>query len=755
MSHLPAIISDLALILMCAGLVTLIFKRLGQPLVLGYIVAGFLAGPHFSFTPTVADTGSIQTWADIGVIFLMFTLGLEFSFKKIFRMGAGPIIAACAVMFCMMSLGSIVGHLFGWSSMDSLFLGGMLAMSSTTIIYKAFDDLGMRQQKFSGEVLSVLILEDILGILLMVVLSAMAASRNFEGQDLLFSLLKLLFFLILWFIVGVFLVPYFLKKSARWMTGETLLVVTLGLCFALVVMASKAGYSSAFGAFMMGSILAETVEAESIERVVGPVKDLFGAIFFVSVGMLVDPAVLTEYALPIALISLTVIVGQMVFGTGSFILAGHSLKVAMQCGFSLAQIGEFAFIIATLGISLHVTSDFLYPVVVAVSVLTTFLTPYMIRAAQPAYGIIVRFIPAPVRRRLDDRGHHAVASASPWRSLLTALVMQVSIYLTLSIATTFIILGALLPFLRWLLTPAVAGVVCALLTIAVVSPFLRAIVMRKNHSEEWQTISRRGRLPHGVLMATFVVRYLIAAALVFYLVHSLSPLQAPWAIFVHAALALLMVAGMVASRRIKWASIRLERNFVQNLRLREVAAERQQARPGYARRLPAHNLHMARLRLPDGSRMAGHTLRQLDFGRRDGVLVAAIIRGESRINIPGGNVEVYPGDYIEAIGDDDSLATLEKRISGDVQAMAVNNAEHYLTLRRIVITDDFPLCRHRLIESGLRDTYHCMAVGFEGSDGNIDTAEASRTIMPGDILWVVGEEDDVALLLRMNRTQAI
>ena len=387
--------------------------------------------------------------------------------------------------------------------------------------------------------------------------------------------------------------------------------------------------------------------------------------------------------------------------------------------------------------------------------LTTFLTPYMIRAAQPAYGIIVRFIPAPVRRRLDDRGHHAVASASPWRSLLTALVMQVSIYLTLSIATTFIILGALLPFLRWLLTPAVAGVVCALLTIAVVSPFLRAIVMRKNHSEEWQTISRRGRLPHGVLMATFVVRYLIAAALVFYLVHSLSPLQAPWAIFVHAALALLMVAGMVASRRIKWASIRLERNFVQNLRLREVAAERQQARPGYARRLPAHNLHMARLRLPDGSRMAGHTLRQLDFGRRDGVLVAAIIRGESRINIPGGNVEVYPGDYIEAIGDDDSLATLEKRISGDVQAMAVNNAEHYLTLRRIVITDDFPLCRHRLIESGLRDTYHCMAVGFEGSDGNIDTADATRTIMPGDILWVVGEEDDVALLLRMNRTQAI
>lgn len=345
------------------------------------------------YTPSVSDMGSIHTWADIGVIFLMFTLGLEFSFKKIVKMGIGPVIAACSVMFCMMSVGNMVGHLFGWGSMNSLFLGGMLAMSSTTIIYKAFDDLGLRQQKFAGEVLSVLILEDILGILLMVVLSALAVSRQFQGMELVGSLFKLGFFLILWFVVGVYIIPIFLRRTHRFLNKETLLVVSIGLCFLLVVIAGKVGYSSAFGAFMMGSILAETVEAEKIERVVSPVKDLFGAIFFVSVGMLVDPAVLAAYWLPIVVLCIAIIVGQAVFGTTSFLLSGQPLRIAVQGGFSLAQIGEFAFIIASLGISLGVTSDFLYPVVVAVSIITTFFTPYMIRAAQPACRLLERVVP--------------------------------------------------------------------------------------------------------------------------------------------------------------------------------------------------------------------------------------------------------------------------------------------------------------------------------------------------------------------------
>ena len=327
MSYLPEIISDLALILISAGLVTLIFKRLGQPLVLGYIVAGFMAGPHMPYTPSVTDTSSIQSWADIGVIFLMFTLGLDFSFKKILKMGPKPIFAACMIVFCMMSVGNVAGFLFGWNSMDRLFLGGMLAMSSTTIIYKAFDDLALRSQKFSSEVLSVLVLEDILGILLMVVLSAMAVSRTFEGAQLLGNLLQLSFFLIIWFVVGVYVVPTFLRKSGKWINDETLLIVAIGLCFMLVVMASKAGYSSAFGAFMMGSILAETTEAENVERVVKPLKNLFGAIFFVSVGMLVNPQILMQYWWPILALTLAIIVGQAIFGSISFLLSGQSLRV--------------------------------------------------------------------------------------------------------------------------------------------------------------------------------------------------------------------------------------------------------------------------------------------------------------------------------------------------------------------------------------------------------------------------------------------
>ena len=288
MSHLATLINDLALILICAGIMTLLFKKLKQPLVLGYVVAGFLASPHMPYTPSVMDTANIQTWADIGVIFLLFALGLEFSFKKIVKVGGAAIIAACTIIFCMILLRITVGTGFGWQRMDSIFLGGMIAMSSTTIIYKAFDDLGMRKKQFTGLVLSVLILEDILAIVLMVMLSTMAVRHNFEGSEMLESIGKLLFFLILWFVVGIYLIPELLKRCRKLMSEETLLIVSLGLCFGMVVMAAHTGFSAAFGAFIMGSILAETVEAESIERLVKPVKDLFGAIFIVSVGLSLD-----------------------------------------------------------------------------------------------------------------------------------------------------------------------------------------------------------------------------------------------------------------------------------------------------------------------------------------------------------------------------------------------------------------------------------------------------------------------------------
>jgi len=745
---MESFISDLALILISASLVTLVFKRLKQPLVLGYIVAGFLAGPHMPYTPSVSDMSSIHTWADIGVIFLMFTLGLEFSFKKIVKMGIGPVIAACSVMFCMMSVGNMVGHLFGWGSMNSLFLGGMLAMSSTTIIYKAFDDLGLRQQKFAGEVLSVLILEDILGILLMVVLSALAVSRQFQGMELVGSLFKLGFFLILWFVVGVYIIPIFLRRTHRFLNKETLLVVSIGLCFLLVVIAGKVGYSSAFGAFMMGSILAETVEAEKIERVVSPVKDLFGAIFFVSVGMLVDPAVLAAYWLPIVVLCIAIIVGQAVFGTTSFLLSGQPLRIAVQGGFSLAQIGEFAFIIASLGISLGVTSDFLYPVVVAVSIITTFFTPYMIRAAQPACRLLERVVPQNVMHRLMERGTHAGAQSAVaatdgvWKRLLMALVSQVGAYLTLSVAVILISFTVLLPLCRGALGHWPGNVACGLLTVLVASPFLRAIVMRKNHSDEWKQLRRRSRMNHVGLWVTFGVRYALATAAIYYVINFLSPFWWVWNTFA----SVLIVALIIASRHVKWVSIKMERVFLQNLRSREVMAQTNTAgEPGYAGRLNSRNIHIAELEVPEDSAWGGCHLRHLGFSHHDGVMIAAIVRGSHRINVPDGDTMIFPGDRIEAIGSDESLQLFQQRMNHELAVLPQTASK--LLLRRLLVREGSPLIGTALRDSGIRSAYHCMAVGFEDADGNIEPATAERVIVRHDAIWVVGEDDSLHTLL--------
>ncbi|MDE5761680.1 MAG: cation:proton antiporter, partial [Bacteroides sp.] len=450
MSHLAPLIADLALILICAGMMTLLFKKLKQPLVLGYVVAGFLASPHMPYTPSVVDTAHIQTWADIGVIFLLFALGLEFSFKKIVKVGGAAVIAACTIIFCMILLGVMVGACFGWQRMDCLFLGGMIAMSSTTIIYKAFDDLGLRKKQFAGLVLSVLILEDILAIVLMVMLSTMAVSNNFEGVEMLGSIAKLVFFLILWFVVGIYLIPVLLKSCRKLMSEETLLIVSLGLCFGMVVMAAHTGFSAAFGAFIMGSIFAETVEAESIERLVKPVKDLFGAIFFVSVGMMVDPAMIVEYAGPIVAITLAVILGQSCFGTLGVLLSGQPLKTALQCGFSLTQIGEFAFIIASLGVSLGVTSQFLYPIVVAVSVITTFLTPYMIRLAEPTSNFVDAHLPEKWRKFLNHyaSGSQPVNHDSLWKKLILSLVRITLVYSIICVAIIALAFRFVVPLLQ-------------------------------------------------------------------------------------------------------------------------------------------------------------------------------------------------------------------------------------------------------------------------------------------------------------------
>ena len=751
-SEVPTLINDLALILIVASTVTLLFKKLKQPLVLGYIMAGFIVSPHMPYTMSVMDAVDIKTWADIGVMFLLFSLGLDFSFKKIIKMGITPVITTLTIIFAMMTLGIVVGHAFDWKRMDCIFLGGMLAMSSTTIIYKAFTDMGLRQQKFAQPVMSVLILEDILAIVMMVMLSAIASGNNPDGGEMIGSVVKIGFFIVLWFVVGIFAVPWFLRSTRKLVNNETLLIVSLGLCCLMAVVSTKVGFSSAFGAFVMGSILAETIEAAKIEKLVAPVKDLFGAVFFVSVGMLVDPKIIVEYAIPIGVLVLTILIGQSIFGTFGFLIGGQSLKSAMRCGFSMAQIGEFSFIIASLGLSLHVTGEFLYPVVVAVSVITTFLTPYMIRLSVPSYNVLERHLPKTWVRALNNitLSHPSSAPKSNWHSLIAQMARITLIYSILSVATIALMFTFFLPFIRRMM-PGMhwwANGICGVLTVMFIAPFLRAIVMKKNHSEEFRALwndSRSNRMP---LLVTILVRLIIASAFVFYICNFLTR-------FTNAlmmTIAVAVVGIMILSRGLKKQSIKMERMFVQNLRSRDI--EQQVLglkKPLYEGHLLDRDIHISEIEIPENSTWAGLCLADLRLSNRFGIHVSSILRGHRRINIPGGDDIVFPGDKLQVIGSDSQLAAAHAAVAGDIEPDDPDIEKREMRLSQIVIDNHSPFVGKTLPETGLRSEFNCMVVGREEGKENLSMVGPAYKFRLGDILWIVGEDDALKRVQEANR----
>lgn len=750
MAEIPFLVKDLALILMVAGIVTIIFKKLKQPLVLGYIVAGFLVSPHMPYTMSVIDETDIKTWADIGVIFTLFSLGLDFSFKKIVKMGASPIIATVVIVFFMMMLGISIGHGFGWSKMDCIFLGGMLAMSSTTIIYKAFDDMGLRQQKFAGMVMSVLILEDILAIVMMVMLSAIAGGNNPDGEQMIGSVIKIAFFLVLWFIVGIFAIPLFLRSVRKLINNETLLIVALGLCCGMAVLSTKVGFSSAFGAFVMGSILAETIEAEKIIKLVEPVKNLFGAIFFVSVGMLVDPKILIEYAIPILALVGSILIGQAIFGTFGFMLGGESLKSAMRCGFSMAQIGEFSFIIASLGLSLGVISNYLYPVVVAVSVITTFLTPYMIRLATPTYQVMEKHLPKRLINILNHFAmiHPSTTQQSKWKSLLRQMLINTVAYSILTAAVIALMFTFVLPFTRSLFPGWklhwYANAITGILTLVLIAPFLRAIIMKKNHSNEWKRLWVESSINRIPLLFTIVVRFVIALAFIFYICNYLTRFTDALMIIIGIA----VVSLMIASRWTKKRSIKMERLFIHNLRSRDIMAQvNGEKKPLYEGHLLDRDIHISDFDVPEDSSWGGKTLKELHLRERFGVDMSSIMRGSQRLNIPNGDTVIFPGDKLQVIGNDDQLQKFATALSTDLIPEDLEIEKREMKLRQLIISGKSEFCGKSLLESGIRDKYNCMVVGLEEGQENLTKIAPTRTFEKGDILWIVGEESDLQKIM--------
>lgn len=748
MSDIPVLISDLAIILFSAGLITIIFKWLKQPVVLGYIMAGIIAGPYTFGGPMVMDSENINIWADIGVIFLLFALGLDFSFKKLMKVGGTAMISALIIVGAMMVLGYATGLSLGWGHMNSLFLGGMLSMSSTTIIFKAFDDMGLRNQRFASVVFGILVVEDLFAVVLMVLLSTLAVSKHFEGMEMINSILKLGAFLVFWSITGIFIIPTFLKRAKRWLNGETLLVVSIGLCLGMVLLAVKAGFSSALGAFVMGSILAETTEAENIEHLIKPVKDLFGAIFFVSVGMMIDPTMLAHYWLPIVLITIVVMFGQITFAAFGVILSGQTLKVAIQSGFSLAQIGEFAFIIASLGMSLHVTDKFLYPIVVTVSVITTFFTPYMIRMAEPAYLFADKRIPRSWKHFLErySSGTNTLHHKSTWHQLLKALLRIVITYTILSVFTIALFLQYITPLIQKEMPGTQGGIISAILILLLISPFLRAMMMKKNHSEEFQHLWNDSKYNRGPLVSLIVLRVALCIGIVMFVISSLINV----AVGLLLAIATIIILAFIYSKRLKKHSILLERRFLRNFTARQQEiARKSPIKEDFVKHLLDRDLHLADFEVSQSSPSVGKTLKELNFRQTCGLSVVTIIRGEQRINIPGGDERIYPFDHLIVAATDQEIEVFHKLVEDRVEKRKQELQQvqtNEVSLEQFTIEKDTNLIGRSIRESGIRDKAACLVIGIERGNSSIMNPSPSTIFEEGDIVWIVGEKEKLLQL---------
>ena len=724
--HLYPLITDLGLILMTAGVSVLIFKKLKQPLVLGYLVAGFLAGNHFDLFPTISDSESISVWAEIGVIFLLFSLGLEFSFKKLMHVGGTASITATVQIVAMIFIGYLCGMALGWSTMNSLFLGAILSMSSTTIILRAFDELDVKGKKFAGIVFGALIVEDIVAILLMVLLSTIAVSQNFSGTDLMVSAIKLVFFLILWFIGGIFLIPTLLKKTKNLLTDETLLIVSLALCLGMVILATKAGFSPALGAFIMGSIIAETTYAEKIEHLIKPVKDLFGAVFFVSVGMLINPNTLVEYAIPVLIITLVTIFGKTIFTALGALISGQPLKQSVQAGMSLAQIGEFSFIIATLGMNLGVTSNFLYPIVVAVSAVTTFTTPFMIKTSEKAYLKLDSILPSKFKIAIENYSHNSqsIRVASNWQQFVKSNITQ--ILLNSVIAVAIILLSKLYVY------PLVSdnkfgNLISGFITLVFILPFCYAIGFSPFNEKIIEPLKKEKKYTAPI----FITRVFRIGIVIMFFTILLNIFFSPLISLI--GLFLIFALISVYRNRIIKQYTRLESHFLTNFNDREIQSNKTEIEN---LKLDFYDGHLTNFTLSTHSTFAGKTLEELKFRENIGVNIVKIKRDDILIHIPEKSQRIFPGDEISIVGTDEQVIQFAKHLKEN----EINEPCEYTNL----VLQKFTLYNPDFIdltirESKLRELTKGLVICIDRPDCRILNPESDVILHENDELWIAGE----------------
>lgn len=736
MHNLSVLISDLALILGTAGFVTLIFRKLNQPVVLGYLVAGFLVGPKTTIFPTVVSHESISLWAEIGVIFLLFALGLEFSFKKLFRVGGAAGFTALLEIGLMIIFGYVTGRLLSWSVMDSLFLGGILSISSTSIIIRTVEELGLKNMKFVGMVFGVLVIEDLVAVLLMVLLSTVALTRDFAGFQMLSAVLKLGFFLVVWFLAGIFLLPSFLKRAQKLLTEETVLVVSVGLCLLMVVFASSVGFSSALGAFITGSILSETVEGERIHHLVTPIKNLFSAVFFISVGMLIDPHIIVNYWKVVLILSLVVIAGKTLSVTLGSVLSGQTLKTSVQSGMSLSQIGEFSFIIATLGLNLKVISEKLYPIAVAVSVITAFTTPYMLRSSEKVYELLERILPPKVVAALDSYSviSFSMSGSKEWREQVRAYILKVVLNSVVVIAIFLLMARVFLPFLlERQFEEGLAKFISLSATLFLTAPFLWALAFGRTKQFEILLVEQ-GRGNHNYVF--LVSRVMLAVGLLGAMVAQFVALH--WAVGI--TIWMVVIVGYVLSQRLSEVYNWFENRFLSNLH--EDVKKKHVKKSPVA--LAPWDAHITEFAVPPESPYVGKALHQIYIRERFGVTIALIERGRLRITAPGRNECLMPNDRLHVIGTDEQLVKFKYFIEEDSIASKDGELDFSnYSLEQYFLDENSPYLNRSIRDSGLRDVTHGLIVGIEREGERMLNPDSTVILEKGDLIWIVGDKDKI------------
>lgn len=737
--HLPNLIIDLGLILGAAAIMTLLFKKLKQPLVLGYIIAGILVSPHFKLFPSVIETENVQVWADMGVIFLLFSLGLEFSFKKLAKVGGAASVSALVDAVAMSVIGYFTGHALGWPVMDSVFLGAMLAVSSTTIIIKAIDELGLKQKKFATLVFGILIVEDLITIAIIVLLSTYAVSQQFVGTEMVLAVLKLIFFLVLWFLLGIFFIPTMLKRAKQFMNDEMLLIISLAMCLGMVYLASVVGFSPALGAFVMGSMLAETTKAEKIEHLVSPVKDLFGAVFFVSVGILIDLTVIADYIYPILTITLAVIAGKIIcIGTGAFI-SGQPFKTSVQTGMSMAVIGEFSFIIAGLGVTLHATSSFLYPIIVTVSGITTFTTPYLIKLGEPAYNFINNKLPEKWRNSLMRYSSeaHTITSVSDWEKTLKSFITNLVLFSIILIGIIFLSATYVLPFVEEKAANVTLGLgVTVVLTLALMAPFLWGLVVRNERNGFFAQIYAQRKYKGPI----WIMRGIKIAFAIFFVVFFINRF---FSIDIALYAAFIIITAFIFFRKkIQALYDRIENRFILNLNDRELQQQIKDAELLASQRnvaMAPWDAHMVSFDVAPESIVAGKSLVELQWRELIGVNIAKIQRGAITKLIPGKDERLFPGDRLYIICTD----AQEKKLNALLRPSKIliqREADTEVVLDKFTIEKDSELLQQSIRESAIKTNNIGLVVGVERNGERILNPESDLVFQEADVVWVVGDK---------------